>query len=88
MLKRLDDASDDIRVLTCHTFKTFARALSAWHSQNEAPADGSSGYLVDNAAGGKDYIEVRLDNVHWVEMVKGIAIHIDDSSFTIQVRLN
>ncbi|KAJ3414190.1 HEAT repeat-containing protein 2 [Chytridiales sp. JEL 0842] len=84
LLKRLDDASDDIRILTCNVFKSFAKALGSWHAQNPTPADGSSGYLVDNASGGKDYIEVRLDDVHWIEMVKGVAIHVDDSSAAIQ----
>ncbi|KAJ3237761.1 HEAT repeat-containing protein 2 [Chytriomyces hyalinus] len=79
LLKRLDDASDDVRIQACKTFMAFSAAINVWHAQNALPADGTNGYVHEGV-----YIETRLDSVHWIEMIKGVAIHVDDSNTNIQ----
>ncbi|KAJ3228946.1 HEAT repeat-containing protein 2 [Chytriomyces hyalinus] len=79
LLKRLDDASDDVRIQACNAFMAFSAAINVWHAQNALPADGTNGYVHEGV-----YVETRLDSVHWIEMIKGVAIHVDDSNTNIQ----
>ncbi|KAJ3331441.1 HEAT repeat-containing protein 2 [Blyttiomyces sp. JEL0837] len=80
MIKRLDDASDDVRVVACSSISSLVKAITTWQSQYSQQQTEQSGFV---DASGK-YIETRLDNVHWTAMVKGVAIHVDDSSLRIQ----
>ncbi|KAJ3122638.1 HEAT repeat-containing protein 2 [Physocladia obscura] len=80
LLKRLDDASDAVRILGCTAFTNFARAVVCFYSQHTSQADGVNGYLDGN----EKYVESRLDDVHWIEIIKGIAIHLDDVNSYIQ----
>ncbi|KAJ3107040.1 HEAT repeat-containing protein 2 [Phlyctochytrium planicorne] len=79
VLKRLDDAVDDIRVRACHVLITFAGVLERFHAQNPPREDGTLGYVDAK----NNYVEIRLDDVHWVTMIKGICIHVDDSNFSV-----
>ncbi|KAJ3355712.1 HEAT repeat-containing protein 2 [Entophlyctis luteolus] len=78
--KRLDDSSDIVRIAACKAITRFALALECFHSQH--PIDLSSGLGYVDADG--TYIECRLDDVHWVEMIKGATIHVDDAIVEVQ----
>ncbi|ORY24853.1 ARM repeat-containing protein [Rhizoclosmatium globosum] len=75
LIKRLDDASDSVRVAASGGIVSLANAIQFWYTQHPAEQDGQNGMLVDGV-----YVETRLDSVHWVEMIKGIVIHVDDAN--------
>ncbi|KAJ3003855.1 UNVERIFIED_CONTAM: HEAT repeat-containing protein 2, partial [Siphonaria sp. JEL0065] len=80
LLKRLDDASDNVRILSCSTVVSLASAINYWYSTNPAQDEsGMTGVLHNGVC-----IETRLDDVHWVELVKGIVIHVDDANTAVQ----
>jgi dynein assembly factor 5, axonemal len=86
LLKRLDDASDDIRIQACSTISAFANSLLSWNKQWESHYTSSSQENNGGFVGPYGtFIETRLDDVHWNEMIKGVLIHVDDSSVVIQV---
>ncbi|OUM70216.1 hypothetical protein PIROE2DRAFT_37495, partial [Piromyces sp. E2] len=77
LLKRMDDASDVIRDQTAKTFPYLFNCVVQWqdHIQN-VEMDSS-----------ESYVEKSLDDVHYQTMIKGLAIHLDDSNNIIQVIL-
>ncbi|KAI9350767.1 armadillo-type protein [Obelidium mucronatum] len=79
LLKRLDDANDNVRILACSTVIKLIKAIEFWYTQHPAQENGLNGALVNGV-----YIETRLDDVHWVELVKGTVIHVDDANNAVQ----
>ncbi|KAJ3207731.1 HEAT repeat-containing protein 2 [Dinochytrium kinnereticum] len=75
LLKRLDDSVDDIRVRACVVLGVFSEVLQSFYRQYPDLPDGSCGFI-----NGEVYVETRLDDVHWVTLIKGICIHVDDSN--------
>ncbi|KAJ3115018.1 HEAT repeat-containing protein 2 [Phlyctochytrium bullatum] len=73
LLKRLDDSSDNIRIHACEVLGVFTELIARFHSKYKDLPDRAHGYM-----DGTNYVETRLDDVHWVTMVKGICIHVDD----------
>ena len=71
----MDDASDVIRDQTAKTFPYLFNCIAQWqdHIQN-VEMDSS-----------ESYVEKSLDDVHYQTMIKGLAIHLDDSNNIIQV---
>ncbi|ORY42229.1 hypothetical protein BCR33DRAFT_306321 [Rhizoclosmatium globosum] len=67
LIKRLDDASDSVRIAASGGIVSLANVIQFWYTQHPAEQDGQNGMLVDGV-----YVETRLDSVHWVEMIKGI----------------
>ncbi|KAI8854501.1 armadillo-type protein [Chytridium lagenaria] len=70
LLKRLDDSVDDIRIRACGILEAFAEIVHRFHLQHKDLADGAHGFT-------------RLDDVHWVALIKGIVIHVDDSNGSV-----
>lgn len=74
LLKRMDDASDVIRNQTSKTFHYLFECISEWQNYiQNIEMDSSEGY-----------VEKSLDDVHYQTIIKGLAIHLDDSSNIIQ----
>ncbi|KAJ3296291.1 HEAT repeat-containing protein 2 [Borealophlyctis nickersoniae] len=92
-LKRLDDAHDEIRIETGHAWKSFFVAVKRWGGRM-APlraavgAGGGISVLVDAAGNvvpeGGTLVEIGLDDVHWITIVKGMAVHMDDTNPKVQ----
>ncbi|KAJ3024801.1 UNVERIFIED_CONTAM: HEAT repeat-containing protein 2 [Siphonaria sp. JEL0065] len=80
LLKRLDDASDNVRILSCSAVVSLTAAIKYWYSTNPAQDESGMNGVLDNGV----YIETRLDDVHWVELVKGVVIHVDDANTAVQ----
>jgi dynein assembly factor 5 len=74
LLKRMDDASDIIRDQTSKTFQYIFECISYWQD------------YIQNAEidSGEAYVEKSLDDVHYQTIIKGLAIHLDDSNNLIQ----
>ena len=75
LLKRLDDSQDTARISVCKTLKKFSKACSRWSKRMEG---------VEAEDG--EYIEKKLDNVHWETIVKTLTIHMDDLNEDVQVK--
>ncbi|KAI8825196.1 armadillo-type protein [Fimicolochytrium jonesii] len=96
LLKRMDDARDDIRIQTAKTFAHFFTAATLFSARMQpytstSPPGVTSvlvdahGKVVDRDAGeGARLVEVRLDDVHWVAVVKGLVVHMDDVNPVLQ----
>lgn len=88
LLKRMDDAQDSIRILTCTVLKNLWKHIEAWVREMDRFAaskgltleQGATTILVDN----KECVEIRLDEVHWSTMIKGLAVHMDDTNTQVQ----
>ncbi|KAL6589033.1 ARM repeat-containing protein [Neocallimastix sp. 'constans'] len=74
LLKRMDDASDVIRSHTSKTFQYLFECISQWQNYIQNVEMDSS----------ETYIEKSLDDVHYQMIIKGLAIHLDDSNNLIQ----
>ncbi|KAJ3008446.1 HEAT repeat-containing protein 2 [Thoreauomyces humboldtii] len=89
--KRLDDAHDELRIHVAKVWATYFTALGRWNLRM-APFVAASGtansVLVDERGQlvqeGGGLLEIALDEVHAVAMVKGLAIHMDDTNATLQ----
>ena len=77
LLKRMDDASDVIRSHTSKTFQYLFECISQWQ------------YYIQNVEmdSSEGYVEKSLDDVHYQTIIKGLAIHLDDSNSIIQVNI-
>ncbi|KAI9092359.1 armadillo-type protein [Phlyctochytrium arcticum] len=91
LLKRLDDAQDAIRILTAQTWKSFFYSLKTWNTRMTSlrqQAGDSSSVLIDPnghvVESGGELIELRLDDVHWIAMIKGLVVHMDDPNPHLQ----
>jgi len=70
----MDDASDVIRNHTSKTFQYLFECISQWQNYiQNIEMDSSEGY-----------VEKSLDDVHYQTIIKGLAIHLDDSNNIIQ----
>jgi len=74
LLKRMDDASDIIRGYTSKTFQYLFDCISQWQNYIQNIEMDSS----------ETYVEKSLDDVHYQTIIKGLAIHLDDSNNIIQ----
>ncbi|KAJ3166316.1 HEAT repeat-containing protein 2 [Geranomyces variabilis] len=95
LLKRLDDAHDELRIKTARTWPRFFAAIRGWQ-ERVAPLRAAAGdgpiTVVVNDAGVVDLssdakgtlVELRLDDVHWTAMIKGLTIHMDDPNPELQ----
>ncbi|KAJ3156098.1 HEAT repeat-containing protein 2 [Geranomyces michiganensis] len=95
LLKRLDDAHDDIRIKTARIWPRLLTAMRAWQ-ERIAPLRAQAGdgpiTVIVTDAGQVDLspdakgalVELRLDDVHWTAMVKGLTIHMDDPNPELQ----
>ncbi len=87
LIKRFDDAQDEIRILTAKVFITFFHSIARWQARMkplmESTTEGSSTVKDDTCEGG--FREIKLDDVHWEAIVKGITIHLDDMNPALQV---
>ncbi|KAI9366152.1 armadillo-type protein [Zopfochytrium polystomum] len=88
LLKRLDDAADDVRVAACTVVISMTRAIAVWHIQMDAHCHsgirGPEEAAVDGDSVPDAYVETRLDNVHWSAMLRGVVVHTDDSNPMVQ----
>jgi len=74
LLKRMDDASDIIRERTTKTFQCLFNCISDWQNYIQNVEMDSN----------VTYIEKSLDDIHYQTIIKGLAIHLDDSNNIIQ----
>ncbi|KAI9203339.1 armadillo-type protein [Polychytrium aggregatum] len=76
IVKRLDDANDEIRIATCAVLQTLFDAVEAWEARRavERPSEPQDHYIDD----------VKFDSVHWMSIVKILTIHMDDSNPGLQ----
>lgn len=91
---RLDDANDSVRLRTCQVLTTFFNHIQQWYKgmdsilqQNGvAREEGVHSVTLRNEGNGhEEYLECRLDDVHWSTMIKTLGIHLDDTNEKIQV---
>lgn len=86
LLKRLDDSQDEIRLQALKTLSTFFNAVGRWLDSVKDFAESCEGSTVKDESLECGFREIRLDNVHWETMIKGMAVHLDDLNSKIQVR--
>ena len=88
LLKRLDDAQDPIRIRTSQVLSSFFLKVKSWYALNkEELPKGSTTVVSGGEKGGEGgWVEVRLDDVHWESIVKGLLVHMDDMNEHVQVR--
>jgi dynein assembly factor 5 len=87
LIKRFDDAQDDIRILTAKVFVMFFHSIARWQTRMgplEDSAPGGSSTVKDETCEG-GFREIKLDDIHWEAIVKGITIHLDDMNPSLQV---
>ncbi|RKO91223.1 armadillo-type protein [Blyttiomyces helicus] len=84
LLKRLDDAHDPVRIAASRTLTAFFFAVERW-SLAVAPlrpaGDPNICSVVDVNG---SLVELRIDDVHWTAIVKGMTIHLDDPDRGVQ----
>ena len=87
LLKRLDDAQDDIRIYTCrYAFISFFNNIQKWQeSVLELCQKYPDMNTVNDSSVESGYKEIRLDSIHWETMVKSLCIHLDDMNTQVQV---
>jgi dynein assembly factor 5 len=85
-LKRLDDSQDNIRISMARLFVKFFKVVDDWQSRM-APwtSENPDACTIASDESENGFIEIRLDDVHWEAMVKGLAIHMDDTNSSLQV---
>ncbi|KAI8811252.1 armadillo-type protein [Cladochytrium replicatum] len=83
LMKRLDDAKDEIRVEAAKALGELVKAMGAWETRmvdvGGEEGKGKTAVVVEGQV-----MEVRLDEMHWEQMVKGMAVHMDDTNVSIQ----
>ncbi|KAJ3055054.1 HEAT repeat-containing protein 2 [Rhizophlyctis rosea] len=91
LLKRMDDAHDDIRIQTANIWRSFFIVISKWFSNVQSLRDQAPGIvsvLVDEqgqvVGENGSLVEIALDDVHWHAIVKGLTVHMDDTNSQIQ----
>lgn len=89
LLKRMDDADDLIRIQTAKVFSSFFAAIAAWKqlkNQFHKELDPSGQQLT--VLKDDHIIELKLDDIHYESIVKGLCLHLDDTNRAIQVFRN
>jgi dynein assembly factor 5 len=86
LLKRMDDADDQIRIQTAHSFSCLFRsiqdwsvAMSSYHISLDATGQNKT-FVLDG-----EVIELKLDDIHYETIVKGLCLHMDDANKAVQV---
>ncbi|KAI8810018.1 armadillo-type protein [Cladochytrium replicatum] len=83
LMKRLDDAKDEIRVEAAKALGELVKAIGAWEVRmvdvGGEEGKGKTAVVVEGQV-----VDVRLDEMHWEQMVKGMAVHMDDTNVAIQ----
>ncbi|KAJ1565055.1 HEAT repeat-containing protein 2 [Nowakowskiella sp. JEL0078] len=82
LLKRLDDAQDDIRILVAkYCLVSMFSSIRRWEAFRSSMASNNnlSSIVIDG-----NVVEIRLDDIHWVGMVKTLTIHMDDGNYEVQ----
>ncbi|KAJ3121880.1 HEAT repeat-containing protein 2 [Nowakowskiella sp. JEL0407] len=82
LLKRLDDAQDDIRILVSQfTLSAMFRAVKNLGDSRTiwAGKKASAGVFLD-----EKYFEIQMDDVHWEAIMKVLGVHIDDTNSVVQ----
>jgi dynein assembly factor 5, axonemal len=87
LLKRMDDANDEVRIDAAATIASMFHSMKAWKEymtsiHNELDPTGCELTVIDKE--GK-LVELKLDNVHYESMIKGLFIHMDDTNRKVQV---
>jgi dynein assembly factor 5 len=85
-LKRLDDSQDNIRISMARLFVKFFKVVGDWQTRM-APftKENPEACTITSEKSANGFIEIRLDDVHWDALVKGLAIHMDDTNSSLQV---
>ena len=86
LLKRMDDAKDEVRIQTAEVWSRFFPAVKNWMDSlanikaELGPEDeGKMTIVKDNIV-----IELGLDRVHYETIIDRLLIHMDDTDHTIQ----
>ncbi|KAI8904408.1 armadillo-type protein [Gorgonomyces haynaldii] len=85
LLKRMDDANDDIRVECAKTWKQFFASLNHWIHKMQPrhrELDPTLSQLAHLENG--QLIEFALEQGHYETIVKGLTLHMDDMNAKIQ----
>lgn len=87
LIKRMDDAKDEIRIQTCVTWGHFFSAVNIWNTEMKPACEkydpsGTMNSVLDEAGA---LLELRLDQSHFEAILKGLTLHLDDVNNTLQV---
>lgn len=75
LIKRLDDAQDQVRIESCQVWSTFFKATELWQKRKNEKME-----IVNE----NEYDDIKIDDVHWQGIIKGLSIHMDDINLEIQ----
>ncbi|KAJ1567969.1 HEAT repeat-containing protein 2, partial [Cladochytrium tenue] len=89
LLRRLDDAADAARLAACAALSALARAVAAWHACADRRREAALGATGSESLGYADpasgeFIETRLDVVHWDSILRAVVVHADDPAVEMQ----
>ncbi|TPX57998.1 hypothetical protein SpCBS45565_g08096 [Spizellomyces sp. 'palustris'] len=90
LLKRMDDAHDSLRVATARVWNDFFEAVGSWQQRMSPLIQAAGGmtavmvHAAGNVAQTGELVEVKLDDVHWAAIVKGLTVHMDDPNAQLQ----
>lgn len=91
LLKRLDDALVGLRIQACAVLGELIAAVGVWHARMLASVRAAGGDATAGLSGpttitlpGGGYAQVRLDDVHWREIVEALGVHLDDPLDAVQ----
>lgn len=86
LLKRMDDAKDEVRIETASVFAVFFPAIKTWtdslaslKAELELEERDGTTIVRDGVV-----IELRLDRCHFESIIDGLLIHMDDADHRIQ----
>jgi dynein assembly factor 5 len=86
LLKRMDDADDQIRIQTAHAFSSFFRSIQDWsvamrsyHNSLDPTGQDQTAVVYG------EVIELKLDDIHYENIIKGLCLHMDDANKAVQV---
>ena len=85
-LKRLDDSQDNIRIAMARLFVKFFKVIQAWQDRMiPFTRENPEACTIASDMSQNGFIEIRLDDVHWEALAKGLTIHMDDTNSSLQV---
>jgi dynein assembly factor 5 len=85
----MDDAKDEVRILTANTWSHFALAVCYWRTSMQEmketlPVEDKDRCAVVHPET-KEVIEIDIESGHFETILDGLFIHLDDTNVRLQV---
>jgi dynein assembly factor 5 len=80
LLKRMDDANDNVRTDTAALFALLFDKIGIWQSRWSDKQSVQGNTILEDG----EVVEIALDDVHYDTILKGLTVHMDDTNPEVQ----